>query len=393
VEGLVGPLTYHFDQYKLIHQEPAALKITAVARPTLPPPPTLTEGQITVATFNVENYFDLVKDTSADNDTEPVPTAAELAIKRAKLAYAIGRLLGCPTLIGLQEVEKASLLHELADEAAAHCGFTYQVTHLESADVRGIDVAFLSDPRRVTVVAARLHQVCTALVTDIRDPAIQCPHGRQPLSSRPPLQMDVLVDGRPLALFTNHLKSKRGGEAASAPQREAQAELIRRIVQEMLAADPQAAVIVMGDFNDYFDSAPLRIMTGGATPLQNALAQVAEDERYSFIFGGASQLIDGLLLSPVLSTGLVTATIVHNSADFPYSLATDISPDGLAYRTSDHDIPLLLLQWVGERPLPDMVDPVAAVPWLWLLLALVGGMALGGIGVAAVLWRRSRPAI
>jgi uncharacterized protein len=395
VEGLVGPLIYHFDQYKLIHQEPAALNVTAVARPTLPPPPTPDEGQITVATFNLENYFDLVNDTGAGAETEPVPTAAELAIKRAKLAYAIGRLLGCPTLIGVQEVEKASLLRELAAETAAHCAFTYQVTHLESADIRGIDVALLSDPRRVDVVAARLHQSCTTLATGIHDPTLQCPGGQQPLSSRPPLQIDVRVDGRPLSLFVNHFKSKRGGEAESAPQREAQAELITAIVQAMLASDPETAVIVMGDFNDYFDSAPLRRMTGGARPLQNVLAQLPEGERYSFIFGGASQLIDGLLLSPALMARLAGVTIVHNSADFPFSLATDISPENLAYRTSDHDIPLLLLQWSGERPLPAGAPETGAnqppaVPWLWLILALIGGMVVGAIGITAVMWRQNR---
>jgi uncharacterized protein len=385
VAGLVGPLIYHFDQYKLVHQEPAALQVTAFPRPPIPAPPAVGSGQLSVASFNVENLFDLIDDTGSS--AEPKPTAAELAVKQTKLAYALSQVLRCPHLVGIQEVEKASLLFDLADRTAAACDFTYNVTHLESPDVRGIDVALLSHPQRVQVVGAQLHQVCTPLETGIVDPGISCPAGQQPLSSRPPLQVDVVVDGHPLALFINHFKSKRGEAEESAPQRLAQAELIRQLAGSLLEQDQTAAIIVMGDFNDYEESPALRLMTADGR-LTNVLGWVPEAERYSFTFGGASQLIDGVLLSPALRDRVAAVTIIHNSADYPASLATDLGPAAIGYRASDHDIPFLLLQWPGEATEGDATAQ-ARPGWLVAALVLFTGFFLGG--GTALLFRRQRP--
>ena len=69
----------------------------------------------------MENYFDTVDDTG--NNAEPKPTVEELNAKQSKLAFAITHTLGCPTIIAVQEVEKASLLQTLADLVADDCGF------------------------------------------------------------------------------------------------------------------------------------------------------------------------------------------------------------------------------------------------------------------------------
>jgi uncharacterized protein len=389
VSGLAGPLLYHFEQYKLVHQDTAALQATAVPRSPVPPAPAVGPGQLSVASFNVENLFDLIDDTGLN--AEPKPTAAELAVKQTKLAYALSRTLQCPHLVGIQEVEKASLLVELAQRTAVDCGFTYTVTHLESPDARGIDVALLSQPQRVQVVGAQLHQVCTPLQTGIVDGSIHCPAGHQPLSSRPPLQVDVLVDGRPLALFVNHFKSKRGGEEESEPQRLAQAQLIRQLAATLLEQEPRSAIIVMGDFNDYEDSPALRLMTGDGR-LTNVLQQVPEGERYSFSYGGASQLIDGMLLSPSLLERVAAVTIIHNSADYPASLATDITPGAIAYRASDHDIPFLVLDW--DESAPGRGAPAWSWPaWAPVALALAAGLLMGGGTVLLLFWRRRPQAV
>jgi uncharacterized protein len=384
VSGLIGPLTYQFDEFRLVQQNDRPLDHQPAARPALTPPPTAAPHQISVASYNLENYFDTIHDTGLDS--EPVRTAAELAVQRAKLAYGLGPVLGCPTLVGVQEVEKAALLEELAAEAAVHCGFTYAVAHLESADLRGIDVALLYDPRRATLVDMRLHQICARLETGIRDRQLSCPAGEWPLSSRPPLQVDLLVDGRPLTLFVNHFKSKLGGELETTPQRMAQAQLLADLSRELLAADPTAAVIVLGDFNDYFLSPPMQIMAGPHGPLVNILAQVPEEERYSFIYNGASQLIDGLLLSPALVERTAQATILHVNADYPFSYRQDITPGGMPFRSADHDLPLLILNWngVGE----EMATAVEAGSRGWLIWLVVG--AAGASAVGFVVWRRRR---
>ena len=394
VAGLVGPLTYNFDEFKLVQQDPAGLAITPAALPPLPTPPVAAPDQFTVASFNLENHFDSVDDTGSEE--EPKPTADELALKEAKLAVTIGEIGRCPTLLAVQEVENAALLAALAERLAPTCGFVYAVTHLESVDGRGIDVALLSDPGRVVVTEAVLRQGCTSIDTGIQDPEQSCPAGEQPLFSRPPLQVALAVDGQPYTILVNHFKSKREGEAETGPRRLAQAAHINSLVAALLAADEAARILVVGDFNDFDQSPPLLAMTTGQGQLRNALAQVPAGERYSFVFGGASQLIDGILLSPAGLADLVTADILHVNADYPAGWASDLSTP---YRSSDHDMPLVVLQ-LPRPDVPTPTPPPSPTPLprpeadagpggnRWLLPIAGGGLAL--LVVAVVWWWRRR---
>lgn len=398
ISGLVGPLTYNFDEFKIVLQQPDALTIVPAPLPPLPVPPVVTEQQFSLASFNVENLFDTVDDTGSD--AEPKPTAAQLAAKEGKIAQTIALALGCPTLIGVQEVENEALLAQVAGRLEPDCGFRYAVTHRESADGRGIDVALLSDPRRVTVVSAELRQGCSRINTGIIDGSITCGAGEQPLFSRPPLAVEVVMNGRSYTLLINHFKSKRGGEAETAPSRLAQAYHLNGLVNARLAADPAARLIVLGDLNDYEGSPSTLAMQEPNGRLTNALALIPDEQRYSFIFGGVSQLIDAILLSPALAEELVTATIPHVNADFPDSWAAD--PD-LLFRSADHDPPLVVLALPAEEavvlPEPTVVVAVeTAVPpspvverggWGWWWVVVVGVVAFG-VGGTAVYWWNKR---
>lgn len=404
VSGLVGPLIYHFEQFKLVNQELANVVVTAVPNPPQPEPPSLTDHQISIATFNVENHFDSIDDTK--DNAEPKPSAAEIRLKEIKIANQIHDVLGCPTLIGIQEVEKKTLLLDLATAVAEQCGFTYTVTHHESADVRGIDVALLSDPNRVRVQHSQLQQTCTELETDTFDETINCAEKEFPLFSRPPLQVDLTIDGEPYTIFINHFKSKRGGEAETTPRRLQQAKHINRLIADLLKGNPEANIVVMGDFNDYELSAPLLEMTENGR-LHNTLSTIPWQERYSFNFGGAAQLLDGILVSPALVDEVASVTIQHVNADFPD--AAGDNPTTI-YKATDHDLPLLILNGIAPSPPPTATPTVSAttavtpspettaVPpeptaapqsannWLWLVG--LGILGVGG-GTAVYLFRRS----
>lgn len=403
VAGIAGPLTYHFDQFKIVQQESEALTVTAVDAPQAPPPLTADAATVTVATFNLENLFDTADDTG--DEAEPKPAAEELARKLAKLSYALGETLGCPTIVGVQEVEHAALLHDLADATAATCGFTYAVTHLESVDVRGIDVALLTQPERVVVDGVHLAQTCTALETGIVDPTAGCGDGEDPLFSRPPLVVQLTVAQRPLTVIVNHFKSKRGGAAETEARRIAQARHVGGLAGALTAADPAARVLVLGDFNDY-DRSPALEALREAGGLVDLLTAVPESERYSFVFSGAAQLIDGVYASGTLAERQIGAQILHVNADFPAALAQDAGPIGIAHRATDHDLPLVALALAAPEPaqqdtavaatatrsVPATPHPGAGVQdtalsfgWLWWALAgAVGVMAVG----AAYLWSR-----
>ena len=87
-------------------------------------------------------------------------------------------------------------------------------------------------------------------------------YGRRFMVSRGFAEVDVRVNARyQFTLITAHLKSRR--ESASADQadlREQEAVRLRRIIEARLQARPEANLVVLGDFNDHPDSAPLRIL-------------------------------------------------------------------------------------------------------------------------------------
>jgi len=95
--------------------------------------------------------------------------------------------------------------------------------------------------------------------------------------------------------------------------------------------------------------------------------------------------------------------ILHVNADYPDALAVDVSPAALPYKTTDHDLPLLILQLEalptpepGATAVPSLtptviapIAPAAGVFGGWIWWVVVGLAAVGG--GTAVWWLRQRP--
>ena len=111
-------------------------------------------------------------------------------------------------------------------------------------------------------------------------------------------------------------------------QRQAQAKLIRNFVGDLLAAEPAARVIVLGDFNDFSWSLPLRTLK--ESDLSDLIEALPEESRFSYIYEGNAQALDHVLVSPVLKESVSLFSVIHLNAEF--------LP---AERLSDHD-PLLV---------------------------------------------------
>lgn len=353
LSGLAGALVYNFDQFKIIFDSADQLTVEFAPLPALPELPAFGPQQIILASINAEDYFDAVRDT--DQEGEPVLTAEELAARQAKLAHVIAHVLGCPTVIGLQEVEHAALLAALSAELVDACGFAYEVSQPESPDARGIDNALLSDSRRVQIDDVALRQTCTPVPTAIVDPSIACEAGTEPLFGRPPLQVAARIDGQPYVLFVNHFKSKRGGEIETGLERIRQAVVLNGLAAELLASDPSARLVALGDFNDTDLSPALALLSDPAQGgvFVPALAAVPPAERYSYNFGGVVELIDEVLLSPALAQEATWATIVHTNTNYPVGWRFDTSPERRPLRASDHDIPVVVLGALPPTPTPE----------------------------------------
>jgi predicted extracellular nuclease len=327
IEDLSGPLAFTFGNFKIEPLDPP----TITSAPSGPSPQIPEPGgnEFSFATFNMENLFDANEPHPVSDPPRPSRGAYEWRLDQ--IAQAI-LSMGTPTFIGAQEVENIDVLEDLAAHSDLE-GYGYQAILIEGGSSRGIDVGFLVRSDRVTVTGIGQHQAPGDLF------------------SRPPLMITATVSTESAGEITlyaivNHLISKSGGEALTEPRRVLEVEWNVTLVDRILANDPEAFVVVLGDLNDYYDSVPLAAITAGETPgsqLVNTMQGADREQRYSFIYQGVSQLLDHILVTPSLAEHLVQAEALHINADYPLPIPETAG----RYRCSDHD-PVVALFSFGD---------------------------------------------
>lgn len=199
----------------------------------------------TIVFYNVENLFDTIDDPGViDEEFTPAGknkwTSDRYATKLHHLAEAINLASPDknPMLIGVVEIENERVLNDLVktDQLAKT---NYLTAHKDSPDARGIDCALLYDANRFTPL-----QVVPLAVTLSDEPDFKT---RDVLYVRGQLKGGTIIH-----VFVNHWPSRRGGESANSEYKRIRAaEVARTKVNEILEADPNANIILMGDFNDH----------------------------------------------------------------------------------------------------------------------------------------------
>jgi predicted extracellular nuclease len=153
------------------------------------------------------------------------------------------------------------------------------------------------------------------------------------IGSRKPLAAELTVREQRLFVVVVHLTSKLGDSSPfdrfqppqqrSSQRRAEQARSIADFSRALLARDPSAKVLVLGDFNDFEFSPPLSVLRAARlTPVSELLPR---SDRYTYVFDGNSQALDHILVSPGLRPFVNAVDIVHRHADFP-SRVTDHDP-------------------------------------------------------------------
>ncbi|WP_322752810.1 lamin tail domain-containing protein [Frankia sp. Cas3] len=151
-------------------------------------------------------------------------------------------------------------------------------------------------------------------------------------TSRKPLVGKFSFNSKPLFVIANHWNSKGGDNPlfgryqpptlSSETQRSQQAAVVKSFVQSILAIDSQARIVVAGDLNDFTYSAPVQTLdTAGLTDLP---ATLSDAERYTYVYEGNSQVLDHILLSSSLTGASHSYNVVHVNSEF-------------ATQQSDHD--------------------------------------------------------
>ncbi len=309
VQNVLGPLAFTYENYKI---QPIITPTLVTAETALPVLPPADENAFSIATFNVENFFDIVDPHPSD---PPKPRPDEYRLRVTKVANTV-LAMGMPVIVGLQEIENVGVLEDIAaHEKLAE--YDYIPALIEGFDSRGIDVGYL-----VRGDIATLHSVSQHVA----------PEG---LTSRPPLLITVtlhLASGhQTMYVFNNHFTSMAGGEAPTEPRRTAQAEWNVTLVQELVARDPDALVVVLGDLNSFYTSRPIAALREGG--LRHVYELTEPDIPYTYIYQGESETLDHILMSPSLYAHLEQVHALHVNADYPPAAPGDPSPE----HTSDHD--------------------------------------------------------
>ncbi|MFD3443321.1 ExeM/NucH family extracellular endonuclease [Microbacteriaceae bacterium 4G12] len=343
---------------------------------TRPAAPATLSGDVTMASFNVLNYFTTTGDELegceyfADRAGDPVTVSGgcdargaaedeDLQRQQAKIVSAINALGA--DVVSLEEIENSAALGQDRDEALsalvdalnAAAGEDRWAFVPSPADVPEnedvIRTAFIYDPRVVETVG-------DSVIFD--DPAFA--NARQPLA-----QAFELVGGteenRFLAIV-NHFKSKSdGGAGADDDQgdgqgefnaaRVAQAEALVGFADDLRTETEIERVLLSGDFNSYLMEDPIDVIReAGYTNVG------ARTGKQTYAFGGAVGSLDHIFVSDE-AAGTIAGSDVWNInayesvaleySRYNYNVSDLYEPD--AYRSSDHDPILVGLDLTGER--------------------------------------------
>ena len=193
--------------------------------------------------WNVENLYDPYDDTTKLDDEFTSGGAKHWSYSKfniklnhiAKTLLAIGKW-EAPVIVGMCEVENRYVLNKLIFETPLK-PWKYKFIHHESPDLRGVDVALLYRPSAFKVLSSRSFT--------IRFPFDTLSQTREILMVK-----GILHGCDTLLLFINHWPSRRGGYLGSQPRRNYVASILRQLVDSIQDKQPEANILIMGDFND-----------------------------------------------------------------------------------------------------------------------------------------------
>ena len=153
--------------------------------------------------------------------------------------------------------------------------------------------------------------------------------------TRKPVIAHLTFKGKNVFVIANHLKSKISDDKLwinsdvmknrrSEIHRIPQGELIGKFMDKILSYDNDAIILSTGDMNDFEFSKTMQKMYG-----ENFISSaylVPEDERYSYVFQGVTQVLDHILVNKKYAKG-ANVQYIHMNSEFTEKQG----------RVSDHD--------------------------------------------------------
>jgi uncharacterized protein len=357
-------------------------------------------GRITVATYNVLNYFPTIDTTSSNNsgacgplnnaDCRGADSNSEFTRQRSKLIEALKGLNA--DVYGLIELENSTGVDPLNDPTrgiipglnAAISGANYAAINTGVVGTDAIRVAIIYNTNVVSPVGsfAILNTATDARFIDTKN--------------RPALAQtfEEIGTGERFTVVVNHLKSK-GSDCLDSPapvgadpdlgDGQGNCNLTRKAAAEALvdwlATDPTLSgdpdFLIVGDLNSYAMEDPIRAIEVGADDNAattadnyiNLVKQFGGEFAYSYVFDGQAGYLDYAMANTALASQVAGVTEWHINADepdfFDYNDAIadtgeasserrgfDVTDITSGIRTSDHDPVLVGLNLNSIPPTP-----------------------------------------
>ncbi len=376
----IGVVDYDFGNYEVEVTSALTRVDSGLLRETTGAP---AANELSIATFNVENL-----------------DANEPQSKFDALAGQIVNNMSSPDVVSLEEIQDnngatndsvvaANLtLEKLTNAIAAAGGPSYASRQIDPVDDQdggepggNIRVGFIFRTDRGLAFVDRPGGGSTTPTTVVTGPdgapQLSSSPGRvEPTNSawnasRKPLAGEFTFRGETFFLITNHFNSKGGDQPlfgrfqppvrTTEAQRHQQAGLVNGFVDSILAVDPNANVVVLGDINDFEFSQTMNILEGGV--LHALMRTLPQNERYSYVFEGNSQSLDHIVVSNSLFSSPFSYDPVHVNAEFFDQL-------------SDHD-PQVARFFVNSAPTASAGGPYAVAEGGSVTLSATGSDAEG----------------
>jgi predicted extracellular nuclease len=250
-----------------------------------------------IAFYNVENLFDIYDDPNI-NDEEFTPqgkknwTQNRYEEKLNHLSKVIQAMdTFSPDVIGLAEIENLKVLEDLCEQPGLK-QMGYKIIHKDSPDGRGIDVALLYNPAKLSL----------GTVDYIRS---TLPVGSRP-QTRLVLHASGTFAGEPIHFYVNHWPSRSGGQRETEANRLTVAYNVKESVSEVIDSNPAALVVLMGDFNDHPNDRSVRQILDACKAqceLENLMWDLSKQGKGSYNYKGAWGALDQFIVSPNLVDG------------------------------------------------------------------------------------------
>ena len=344
-------LDYSFGVYE-VHPTAEVTFVRENERPA--GPPDVGSALVTVAGFNVLNYFTTLDDSgpicgpSADQGCRGADNAFEFDRQKIKLVSALTTLDA--DVVGLIELENAADDTPIADlvdglNAVAGAG-TYAYIATGAIGLDAIRQGIIYKPS--TVMPAGGFEV----LDNTDDPDFHDDLNRPVLAQT----FEENTSGERFTVAVNHLKSKGSACDAfgdpDAGDGQGNCNGIRTdgamALVDWLATDPTGSgdsdFLIIGDLNAYAMEDPIMVIEGGGYSdlIKAFVGSGFADGAYSFNFSGQAGYLDHALSSPGLLPEVSGTASWHVNADEPRGLDyNDFNQPGLfspdPFRSSDHD--------------------------------------------------------